>query len=65
MDRLSARHLARSGLRKGAYNGGNGRRFCLFETAIREDAAVELRREFSTKRERDAKAFELLAMKGA
>jgi hypothetical protein len=60
---LSARNLERFGLRRGAYNGSNSRRFVLFEAArsTATGEAVEIRREFTSKRERDAKALELLA----
>lgn len=51
MTDLSARRLAKLGLRRGAYDGANRRRFCLFED-LRN--GLELRSEFDTKRERDA-----------
>lgn len=57
MDELSARNLARYGLRRGAYDGANSRRFVLFESL---GDGNELRREYLTKRERDAFALRRL-----
>jgi len=57
MDELSARNLARYGLRRGAYDGANSRRFVLFESLANGN---DLRREYSTKRERDAFALRRL-----
>jgi hypothetical protein len=62
---LSSRNLARHGMRRGAYDGGIGRRFCLFEKAEHHGERVEIRREFSTKRERDTAALRRLAELGA
>lgn len=47
---LSARNLRKWGLRRGAYNGANSRRFVLFESLANGN---ELRREYTSKRERD------------
>lgn len=57
MDPLSARNLAKYGLRRGAYHGARGRRFVLF---VREGRS-EWRHEFETKRERDNFALRKLA----
>jgi hypothetical protein len=57
-DPLSARNLARYGLRRGAYDGANRRRFVLFESL---GDGNESRSEFDTKRARDARAMERLA----
>ena len=48
---LSARNLAKWGLRRGAYDGANSRRFVLFESTGK---GTEWRREYTSKRERDA-----------
>lgn len=53
MDELSSRNLAKYGLRRGAYDGGNGRRFVLF---AKLPSGNERRHEFDTKKERDAYA---------
>ena len=58
MEPLSARNLARFGMRRGAYNGANGRRFVLYYKDDKREWAVE----YDTKRERDNKALELLAI---
>lgn len=55
---LSARNLARYGLRRGAYDGANRRRFVLFEA---DGKGNEIRREFDTKGERDTVAMTRLA----
>jgi len=55
-DQLSARNLAKYGLRRGAYDGANRRRFVLF-CASRFGTGIEERREYDTKRERDAAAI--------
>lgn len=60
-DQLSARHLAKHGLRRGAYNGARKRRFVLFEDA---GGCIEQRSEFDTKRERDEFALRRLNVKG-
>lgn len=52
-DDLSARRLARFGLRLGAYDGANRRRFVLFTNNY--DGTVS-RREFDTKTERNDRA---------
>lgn len=57
---LSSRNLARYGLRRGAYNGGNGRRFVLFQEAVRHGERVEVRWEYDSKAERDARAMQLI-----
>lgn len=56
-DVLSARNLARYGLRRGAYDGANKRRFVLFQAI---GMGVELRHEYDTKRERDDAALRLM-----
>jgi hypothetical protein len=53
MDDLSARNLANYGLRFGSYDGANRRRFVLFGGI---GTAIESRREFDTKKERDEAA---------
>lgn len=58
MEPLSARNLKKYGLRRGAYDGSNSRRFVLFQNLGNGN---ESRREFTTKRERDEAA--LLALK--
>lgn len=50
MEELSARNLAKYGLRRSAYDGANSRRFVLFESCGNGN---ERRREFITKQERD------------
>lgn len=56
---LASRNLAKHGMRLGAYDGANRRRFVLF---TRHDAQIgdERRREFDTKKERDRFALSLL-----
>lgn len=56
---LAARYLKRFGMRRGAYNGANKRRFILFTT---KDAPpkTERRHEFDTKRARDQFAIGML-----
>jgi hypothetical protein len=54
---LSARNLAKHGLRRGAYDGGTRRRFVTFATAGNGN---EWRTEFNTKRERDEHVGRLL-----
>lgn len=58
MTDLSARNLAKYGLRRGAYDGATERRFVLFESGTdpATGKAVEWRMEFNTKRERDEAA---------
>lgn len=51
-DPLVARYLKRFNMRRGAYDGGNGRRFVLFTKGDRNEIH-EWRREFDTKRQRD------------
>lgn len=46
---MNARQLAKYGMRRGAYDGANRRRFVLFQ----DNGENEIRREFDTKRERD------------
>jgi hypothetical protein len=53
MDDLSARNLRKYGLRRGAYDGANRRRFVLFASV---GMGVETRSEYDTKRERDEAA---------
>jgi hypothetical protein len=53
-EELSARNLAKYGLRRGAYDGANKRRFVLFTSVV---MGVETRSEFDTKRERDVAAL--------
>lgn len=62
MDTLSARNLARYGLRRGVYDGANRRRFVLFESA---GMGVEVRHEYDSKRERDQAATTKIAMRSA
>ena len=50
MDELSARNLAKWGLRRGAYDGSNSRRFVYFESLGNGN---ERRHEYTSKRERD------------
>lgn len=57
---LSARNLARYGLRRGAYDGANRRRFCLFCASL-FGTGIEERREYDSKAERDAAAVVELA----
>ena len=59
-DELSARNLARHGLRRGAYDGANKRRFVLFESIGNGN---ERRQEFDRKCERDAAALARLRAK--
>lgn len=49
-DELSSRNLAKHGLRRGAYDGANKRRFVLF---VKLPNGNERRSEFDTKKERD------------
>lgn len=56
-DPLAARNLARYGLRRGAYDGSNRRRFTLYEDGENNGEAVTWTREYDTKRERDAAAL--------
>jgi hypothetical protein len=49
-----AKELAKYGLRRGVYAGARKRRFCLFEQAEHNGERVEIRREFDTRREREA-----------
>lgn len=58
-DPLSARNLRKYGLRRGAYDGANRRRFVLFEDLRNGN---ERRHEFDSKRERDEKALRLIAV---
>jgi hypothetical protein len=60
---LSARRLAKHGMRRGAYDGATKRRFCLFVAGRANGEAVEWRYEFDTKSERDEYARKLLASK--
>jgi len=60
LEPLSARNLAKYGLRRSAYDGARRRRFCLFEGAEHNGEKVEVRREFDTKTERDKAALERL-----
>lgn len=62
---LSARNLAHYGLRRGAYDGGNGRRFVCFEKGTSNGEAVEWRAEFGTKTDRDNYITTRLAEKQA
>jgi len=57
MSDLEVRNLRKYGLRRGAYDGARKRRFVLFESLHNGN---ELRREFDTARERDAKCRERL-----
>lgn len=59
-DRLSARHLVKYGLRRGAYDGARKRRFVLFEDT---GGCIEQRSEFDTKHERDEFALRRLDVK--
>lgn len=58
MDKLSSRNLAKFGLRRGAYDGANKRRFVLFE---RLGNGNEQRSEFDTKKARDTKALQRIS----
>ena len=58
MDELSARNLAKHGMRRGAYDGATKRRFVLFAS---NGDGTETRSEFDTKRERDDYARRKLA----
>lgn len=58
LESLSAKRLARHGMRRGAYDGANGRRFVLFHPS--DDPQNVLRSEFDTKRERDTFALALV-----
>jgi hypothetical protein len=60
MEPLSARNLAKYGIRRGAYNGACRRRFVLFHPA--DDPQNEKRSEFDTKRERDEFAARVLTL---
>lgn len=60
-NKLTARNLSRYGMRRGAYDGANRRRFVLFTN----DGASVWRREFDTKRERDAAALAAITPKHA
>lgn len=57
---LSARTLEKHGLRRGAYDGANKRRFCLFE---RIGDGYEVRREYDSKKARDEAAIRFLRIK--
>lgn len=59
---LASRNLAKHGMRRGAYDGANRRRFVLFVSA---GDGNEWRSEFDTKRERDDYALKLLAERTA
>lgn len=50
---MDSRELKRYGMAQGAYNGANRRRFVLFTSHDASTGNVT-RREFDTKRERDA-----------
>lgn len=56
-DDLSARNLRKYGMRRGAYDGANRRRFVLFYPSRKHAAGVDdgnvWRAEFDTKAERD------------
>lgn len=54
---LAARNLARYGLRRGAYDGSNRRRFVLYEDGENNGESVTWTREYDTKGERDAAAL--------
>lgn len=58
MDELEARKIKRYGLRRGAYDGANKRRFVLFVSA---GEGLEMRHEFDTKAARDDYARTVLA----
>lgn len=55
---LAAPYLRRRGMRRGVYDGGNNRRFCLFISA---GDGTEWRHEFDTKTERDNYTLRLLS----
>lgn len=61
MEPLNARRLARHGMRRGAYDGANSRRFCLFSS---NGDGTESRQEWTSKSERDAAALQMLRDKG-
>lgn len=56
-DELSSRNLAKYGMRRGAYNGANKRRFVLF---VNLNNGNERRHEFDSKGQRDDYARVLL-----
>lgn len=60
-DPLSARNLAKYGLRRGAYDGATCRRFVLFETGHCNGEAIETRSEFDVKADRDIATSNALA----
>lgn len=63
MEPLSARRLSRYGMRRGAYDGANRRRFVLFYPS--EDSQNLSRREFDSKKERDEFAIAMLEKRSA
>lgn len=58
MDELEARKIKRYGMRRGAYDGANKRRFVLF---VSSGHGLERRYEFDTKSARDDYARKVLA----
>jgi hypothetical protein len=56
---LASRNLAKYGMRRGAYDGANRRRFVLF--VADSEHRTEWCHEFNTKRERDNYAMRKLA----